>query len=41
MTDAGGTAIVSSTPAGKAIAFPVRMPRLTVLAFHVQHAAFL
>jgi uncharacterized damage-inducible protein DinB len=38
MTDASGTAIVSFDAGGEGNRVPIRMPRLTVLAFHVQHA---
>jgi hypothetical protein len=38
MTDATGTAIVSFDAGGEGNRVPIRMPRLTVLAFHVQHA---
>lgn len=38
MTDEAGTAIVGFGAGGEGARTPLRMPRLTVLAFHVQHA---
>jgi uncharacterized damage-inducible protein DinB len=38
MTDTAGTEIVSFDAGGEGARVPIRMPKLTVLAFHVQHA---
>jgi uncharacterized damage-inducible protein DinB len=38
MTDSAGTAIVAFEVGGEGSRVPIRMPRLTVLAFHAQHA---
>jgi uncharacterized damage-inducible protein DinB len=38
MTDAAGAPVVEFDAGGEGARVPIRMPRLTVLAFHVQHA---
>jgi uncharacterized damage-inducible protein DinB len=38
MTDAGGVPVVTFDAGGEGARVPVQMPRLTVLAFHAQHA---
>ena len=38
MTDAAGTAIVKFEAGGEGARVPIQMPRLTVFAFHAQHA---
>lgn len=38
MTDAAGTPLGKFDAGGEGSRVPIRMPRLTVLAFHAQHA---
>lgn len=38
MTDAEGTPIVKFEAGGEGARVPIQMPRLTVFAFHAQHA---
>jgi uncharacterized damage-inducible protein DinB len=38
MTDTAGTEVVNFDAGGEGARVPIRMPKLTVLAFHVQHA---
>jgi uncharacterized damage-inducible protein DinB len=38
MSDAAGAPLVTFDAGGEGARVPIRMPRLTVLAFHVQHA---